>query len=80
MRLNRRVRPSETPDIEVTLTRPDGTIDVDSMSVASGETLAAVELDLRGREQLAPEAGDWRLAVALDGGPPCTYDFRVEPG
>ena len=82
LRLNRTARASESVDFGVKLARPDGTAFTDSPFVATGQSFNTwrVKIDLRGRGQLAPLAGDWRLSMAMGTAAPCTFGVRVEAG
>lgn len=82
LQLNRPALASEELTFTVKMLRPDGSLYVDSPYEQTGQPFARwrVKIDLKGRGETAPVAGDWRLSVALDSASPCTFGVRVETG
>lgn len=82
LRLNRSARAEEALSLVVRLARPDGTLYVDSPYEETGQPFITwkVKIDLRGRGQSAPMAGDWVLSMGLGETQPCSFGVRVERG
>lgn len=82
LQLNRTAAASELVNFSVKLQRPDGSLYADSPYEQTGQAFGRwkVRIDLKGRGQTAPLAGDWRLSMALGSASPCTFGVRVEKG